>query len=485
MIAKETEKFVKLKNPYTFGIPVRGEGKFFGREKELQLIFDTLNNVPRGQKQDMVVLGPRRIGKSSLLYRLNDLLVEQNQDFVPVYVDVQNIKPRKTHILFLKILREINKQYKQKNLVEEEFHFDTLGSNNIPADLEFFTFDEDLERLNKLIANRGLPRLVLIFDEVELLVDFGGRDILDWFRSLIQSMSYCTFVVAGSKQLYALTQDYGSPFYNIFKIIEIFPLSSDAAKNLVEIPAKGIGLDISAQDVAKILDASGNSPYFIQGIAHYLVERLNEQQRTRVYQSDVDAVIKACAIQYLSSQFSYFWGGTSSSQKVILYQLAQVGEPKKINELVETPLLGQLKPFMTRNQEWQDAFDDLVLQQILQVGNEDNYWFMVPMFALWIQLNINRQDIQQIITVQEPLQTHIYDTAAIRQLLTDAFDDEELTSLAFDYFRPVYEQFTSGMTKSLKIQLLLDYTFRHSQTEKLLEIIRQLRPYRYESFFTQ
>ena len=80
------DTFVKLKNPYTFGVPVRGEGKFFGREAELSLIFDTLENVPRGQKQDLVVLGPRRIGKSSLLYRLVDLLT-QRANFVPVYID--------------------------------------------------------------------------------------------------------------------------------------------------------------------------------------------------------------------------------------------------------------------------------------------------------------------------------------------------------------------------------------------------------------
>ncbi len=102
MAVKEIDTFVKLKNPYTFGVPVRGEGRFFGREEELQRIFDTLKNVPRGQKQDIAVLGPRRIGKSSLLYRLVDLL-ESTEDFVPIYIDVQNIKPRKVYLLFYKI----------------------------------------------------------------------------------------------------------------------------------------------------------------------------------------------------------------------------------------------------------------------------------------------------------------------------------------------------------------------------------------------
>ena len=52
MVVKTVDRFVKLKNPYIFGVPVRGEGRFFGREDEIRLIFDTLENVPRGLDAD-------------------------------------------------------------------------------------------------------------------------------------------------------------------------------------------------------------------------------------------------------------------------------------------------------------------------------------------------------------------------------------------------------------------------------------------------
>ncbi|MGB0384124.1 MAG: AAA family ATPase [Ardenticatenaceae bacterium] len=256
MLVSNNDSFVKMKNPYTFGVPVRGDN-FFGRKAELQEILDTLENVPRGQKQDMAILGPRRIGKSSLLYRLVDLLTPHHE-FVPVYVDLQNIKPRKIHTLFYKILTEIRAGYKQNYAQVDLPPFKSLESTTIAPDLEFFIFDEDLTTLNdfianeelgrvkklfprflskislkaeKLFSNSHLPRLVLMFDEVELLEEFGGQDMLAWFRSLIQSMPYIIFVVAGSERLYSLTQDYGSPFFNIFKIIELHPLTSQEAKN--------------------------------------------------------------------------------------------------------------------------------------------------------------------------------------------------------------------------------------------------------------
>jgi predicted AAA+ superfamily ATPase len=318
VVVKAEDAFVKLENPYIFGVPVSDEDTFFGREKELRLIFDTLEDVPRGQKQDLVVLGPRRIGKSSLLRRLVGLL-KPNKDFVPAFVDVQSIKPKKNRTLFLKVLRAIKKGYQQKGVAAERLpHFETLSSDDISEDEEFLTFDEDMSRLNDLIAAQGLPRLVLMFDEVELLVELGGRDTLDWFRSLIQSMPYSIFVVAGSEHLYSLTQDYGSPFYNIFKTVELHPLAPQAAKRLLEVPAANIGLDISSAEVDKILRYTGNNPYFINGIAHYLVQELNRQQRYRVYPQDVDKVIRECT-QYLSSQLAYLWNSVSHLQKVILY----------------------------------------------------------------------------------------------------------------------------------------------------------------------
>ena len=41
-------------------------------------------------------------------------------------------------------------------------------------------------------------------------------------------------------------------------------------------------------------------------------------------------------------------------------------------------------------------------------------------------------------------------TADIRQFLAESFNDEELSTLCFDYFRDVYDDFASGMTKGQK-----------------------------------
>ena len=81
-------------------------------------------------------------------------------------------------------------------------------------------------------------------------------------------------------------------------------------------------------------------------------------------------------------------------------------------------------------------------------------------------------------------------TGAIRQLLVTALNDNDLMTLCFDRFYPVYnEKFGSGMGKSEKVQHLLDYCVRQGTLQDLLELVKERNPYQYaiyeERIFTE
>ncbi len=76
-------------------------------------------------------------------------------------------------------------------------------------------------------------------------------------------------------------------------------------------------------------------------------------------------------------------------------------------------------------------------------------------------------------------------TVAIRQFLTESFSDEELATLCFDYFRDVYDDFASGMTKGQKIQLVLERCERRDVLPNLLAAIQRARPEQYQERFPQ
>ncbi len=76
-----------------------------------------------------------------------------------------------------------------------------------------------------------------------------------------------------------------------------------------------------------------------------------------------------------------------------------------------------------------------------------------------------------------------YNTADIRRFLIEAFSDEELSTLCFDFFPEVSDDFAVGITKGQKIQLLIEYCQRREVVPNLLAALQRVRPEQYEKRF--
>ena len=83
-----------------------------------------------------------------------------------------------------------------------------------------------------------------------------------------------------------------------------------------------------------------------------------------------------------------------------------------------------------------------------------------------------------------PVKSGAHDLRRIRRLLTDAFTDAELRQLCYDTpsFRPVYEQFSTGMSKTDMIQRLLEFSERKGLLDELLALAQEEAPDRYAEF---
>jgi hypothetical protein len=75
-----------------------------------------------------------------------------------------------------------------------------------------------------------------------------------------------------------------------------------------------------------------------------------------------------------------------------------------------------------------------------------------------------------------------WNTAAVRDLLSAAFSDEELVTFCFDYFPAVHEELGSGMDKRQKVQRLLEHCLRRGQMEDLLARVCACNPAQYARF---
>lgn len=78
-----------------------------------------------------------------------------------------------------------------------------------------------------------------------------------------------------------------------------------------------------------------------------------------------------------------------------------------------------------------------------------------------------------------------YNIPTIRRLLTAVFDDETLDIFCFDYYRDVRDSFSQGMSRTAKIQRLIEYCERNLAFETLLQRVEQENPAQYERFKPQ
>lgn len=68
------------------------------------------------------------------------------------------------------------------------------------------------------------------------------------------------------------------------------------------------------------------------------------------------------------------------------------------------------------------------------------------------------------------------DTARLRQFLSQRFNDSELIIFCFDYFPVVQQEFSDGMRRSRKIQLLLEHCRNQGKLPQLLAALQRERP---------
>src|SRR5437763_1132862 len=70
MVPKSERNWCFMPNPFYYGGHITNPYQFIGRKAELRRIFAALEIAHTGQMQSLSIIGPRRIGKSSLLYYL-------------------------------------------------------------------------------------------------------------------------------------------------------------------------------------------------------------------------------------------------------------------------------------------------------------------------------------------------------------------------------------------------------------------------------
>ncbi len=265
-------------NPYVAGAPILDDNMFFGRRELVDRILQTIHN------NNLLMYGERRIGKTSIQHQLKKRLRELRDplyEFHPVYIDLQGTSETRFF----------------QTIAEEIFHelapvLDCQKpGGDISGDYSYRDFVRDIHAVLKTLKQRTSKKvkLVLLIDEVDVLNEYDPR-INQRLRSLfMKSFAENLAAVVSGVDIKKEWEGEGSPWYNFFEEIEVEPLGTHEAQELIERPIRGLfRLDDGAAE--RIIALSDGKPYLIQKLCVALVTRLHEQRRRRITIADVEAV---------------------------------------------------------------------------------------------------------------------------------------------------------------------------------------------------
>ena len=403
-------------NPFQAGVAVDSE-KFFGRQKELKSVFDLLLHRTN---QPILLRGPRRIGKTSILQQIKYLLVHEGELqrhlgytreeeveirlIRPIFTTLQGIQNDKDIAgwyfdLFLKILGVAGFSPEPQP-----------GRADFDTDSHFVF----VRQIQRLLDDHPEVRLVILIDEWDEqrhLSALGGK-----LRALMQNEKRLNWVIASTWMLSAESGRFGSPFYGQTKATELKEMSWEDAQAMVGTLSERVGVMWQSEAQVTLLDQTALRPYLIQTLGQRIIIHLTSARPpfNLVDMETVKTVISDFirGTRSQGSHFAFLWeegtpeAGVSEPQarlswlgRLILWTLEQ--------NFPQTMKLIEIRNFLRAKLEergWEfpmpECFEDdlvenlsqleLIFDVIMKAG--ERYTFSIPLAQAWFHNAVSQYD---------------------------------------------------------------------------------------------
>jgi hypothetical protein len=244
-----------LRNPYRTGGPVRQHEIFVGREREIEQIIQALE-LP----QSVSLYGERRIGKTSLLYRLREQAKTELDDRPLVYMTMETIPDEDA--FYRRVARE-------------------LGVDNYTGPLD----------LEDALRSREHPPILLL-DEFEKTLDSGDFSD-DFFHRLrgwdIEDLLLAVFATLRPLSSYVRKGEKTSPFGNTCLPVALGPLNEEDAKDLLK-PIVKLNQNWPTNWLDRVLEQTECKPWHLQ-LFGYLAWDHSEDTFEQVWKTYQDQLV--------------------------------------------------------------------------------------------------------------------------------------------------------------------------------------------------
>lgn len=344
-------------SPFVINGPVPSN-VFFGRESEIRTICDN------ARATSYAVIGGRRVGKSSLLRRL------QRTSF-----------PRKGY-------RALYHDCEATSTYDD--FCETIISGWQP--------DAPLGSYNNLGDVLAFPPqdkpLVILLDEVDKLLPYDrvvGWKLFKRLRALSNSGNM-QFVLGGERSLREVLKDPSSPLFNFANEIILGPLSLPAVYELVTQPMRQLEIEFEdeTQVVQWIYDFTSGHPNVVQRLCARLIAQLIELDTRTIDPEQVSTIIRDPG--FLRNDFlTTYWEAATGLEKIIT--LIMVDSESLHSADAIRRLLAERYKLQPKAGELDGALQRLVDLRSILSNTPDGYEFAAKAFPRAISKTITLEDM--------------------------------------------------------------------------------------------
>lgn len=248
-VSRGPQGYVPIPNPFTVGTIVSGES-FFNRAEELAAIIDEI-----ARKQSVSIVGPRRIGKSSLLRELYRRL--STLGYFPIYLDMSMFDSEASFV------RTLDEKLRG------------TATRDSTASLGILSLYDLQQRLETHRPTRGVVLLLDEFHRPKGFRDVFFATLRGWATSSLLSL-----IVAHTEELAQLGLEpaFTSPLTNILRPIRLQEFEPAEARRLATFNGR---IDFSQTELDFIMAETKGHPYYIQVLCSRLIKAKNTEMKNR------------------------------------------------------------------------------------------------------------------------------------------------------------------------------------------------------------
>ncbi|MCQ3980139.1 MAG: hypothetical protein DPW09_42525 [Anaerolineae bacterium] len=400
-------------NPYIAGNPVQGDFGFFGRADILRQV----EQVLAAPNQNAVVLvGPRRIGKTSILLRLQESL--PSDQYTVVYQDLQDKAHQPMGHLLAELAAEIADHL---NIAEPDLVFDDQG--------RIFQ-NEFLSRVYEALPDKA-QRVVLLFDEFDVVNpvqrenlsgNAAANQLFAMLRRWLREEPRLAFIFALGRNLNDLDSDFLATFKG-GQTIKVTVFSRETTVKLITAPDS---VQYTPEAVDQIYALTNGHPYFTQLLCSLCFDQTQDQltadatQRPLITAQDVVSLLPTFFSRG-DNIFAWIWDGLPPAERIVASALAELlRDDEAVATEAEIEATLQNKGVQVILRDLQVSPKKLVEWQLLQQVGE-GYRFLVPVLRQWIQARKRFADVRDELDQLDPHAQRYFEIAKL-EYQKDDFD---------------------------------------------------------------